>query len=98
MAYFSTLGMVKECRLMIDKNTSKLWDRDIPKNLEKFRGFAFIRYSTEEETAKVLSQTHYILDTKVELKRALTKESTRNKLIDEKFRKMFLYGLKKNIS
>ena len=38
------------------------------------------------------------MDTKVELKRALTKESTRNKLIDEKFRKMFLYGLKKSLT
>lgn len=46
----------------------------------------------------MLAETHFILDTKVELKRALTKESTRNKLIDEKFRKMFLYGLKKSLS
>jgi hypothetical protein len=38
---------------------------------------------------------HKILGKKVDLKRAMTKEKTRTKLMDEKYRKMFLYGLKK---
>jgi hypothetical protein len=47
----------------------------------------------------VLERNDYvILGKKVDIKRAMTKEKTRTKLMDEKYRKMFLYGLKKTVS
>jgi RNA recognition motif-containing protein len=43
-------------------------------------------------------RTHKILDKKIELKRAYTKEETRDKLMEEKLRKLYIVGIPKTVS
>lgn len=82
--YFSQFGEVIESRLVKDKRT------------KKFRGFAFVTFADMSVVDEIMGiKTHKILDKKIELKRAYTKEETRDKLLEEKLRKLYIVGIPK---
>lgn len=82
--YFSQFGEVVESRLVKDKRT------------KKFRGFAFVTFADVDVVNDVMEiKNHKIMDKKIELKRAYTKEETREKLLDEKMRKLYIVGIPK---
>ena len=63
------------------------------KRSKKFRGFAFITFCEYDTVEKILKDEHIILGKKVELKKAFSKDETRDKLIDEKLRKVYITGI-----
>lgn len=66
------------------------------KRTKKFRGFAFVTFTDVDVVNEVMDiKNHKILDKKIELKRAYTKEQTREKLLDEKLRKLYIVGIPK---
>lgn len=84
--YFSQFGEVSESRLVKDKRT------------KKFRGFGFVTFEDSDVVDYVMTiKSHKILGKKVELKRAYTKEQTREKLLDEKMRKLYIIGIPKDL-
>jgi RNA recognition motif-containing protein len=86
MDYFSQFGAVSESRLVKDKRT------------KKFRGFGFVTFEDSSVVDEVMDiKTHKICNKKVELKRAYTKEQTREKLLDEKMRKLYIIGIPKEL-
>lgn len=67
-----------------------------------FRGFGFITYEKAEDGKKVLGpidqpKEHFILGKQVQLKQAFSKEYTRQKLLDEQKRKLFLEEIPKDM-
>lgn len=85
--YFTQYGNVVGVKLMMDKFS------------KKFRGFAFVSMSKEEEAAHIIEQgPHKILASdvsntflyKISAKLAFTKEQSRLKLIEETQRKIFI--------
>lgn len=83
--YFSKYGKVIESKLVKDKKT------------KRFRGFAFVTFHEFSTVEKVLKEEHIILGKKVDLKKAFTKEQTRDKLIREKQRKIYITGIPKTM-
>jgi RNA recognition motif-containing protein len=76
---------VVESRLVKDKRT------------KRFRGFAFVTFHEYKAVDKVLKEEHTIMGKKVDLKKAFTKEQTRDKLLDEKQRKVYITGIPKKL-
>ncbi len=68
-------------------------------SVEKFRGFAFVTYRKIEDTKRVAEmEKHIIAGKEVQVKLAISKEETREKLLDEKNRKVFLFNISRSIS
>ena len=62
--------------------------------VEKFRGFAFVTMEKKEYADSIMdSQPHKILGKEIHLKIAFTKEQARQKLLEEKDKKVFVSGL-----
>lgn len=84
--YFGQFGKVVETRLVRDKRT------------KKFRGFGFVTFASFETVEDVLENKYHIIKgKKAELKKAFSKEQTREKLLDEKQRKLYITGIAKNL-
>lgn len=65
---------------------------------ENFRGFCFLTFHSEDDMNKALqSKEHILLNKHVEVKRALTKEQAKEKLLDEKKRKIFFSQLPESL-
>ena len=64
LEYFSQFGKVLECSLQMDNNT------------KRHRGFAFVTYENEENSARVVKKHHHVIKNKtVECKYAQPKET-----------------------
>lgn len=94
--YFSQFGPIKAYKLMVDKIS------------DKFRGFAFLSYHiprADEHNGKrkvldyqeAQGKRHMIRGKAVQIKEALTKEESRQKLEEEKTRKLFCINLTEHI-
>ena len=85
--YFKKFGKVTESRLVKDKRT------------KKFRGFAFVSFSSPANVEKVLkTKDHYIRGKRIDIKKAFTKRQTKKKLLDEKQRKLYITGVSRNLT
>lgn len=85
--YFSQYGKIIETRLVKDKRT------------KKFRGFGFVTFANYKSVEDALkTKTHSIRGKKIEIKKAFTKEQTREKLLDEKQRKLYITGIAKYLN
>jgi heterogeneous nuclear ribonucleoprotein A1/A3 len=79
--YFAQFGDIRELRLMRDKMT------------KRFRGFGFISYNSVREGLVLEDMQHHLAGANIQIKKALSKETTQNILLDEKDRKLFVNGL-----
>ena len=85
--YFEQFGKVVESRLVKDKRS------------KKFRGFAFVSFSSFNAVDRVMKHKgpHTIIGKEVDINEAFTKEQTRNKLLEEKSRKLYITGIPKEL-
>jgi RNA recognition motif-containing protein len=60
---------------------------------EKFRGFCFITFRNPKVMEKVLKMTHKIEGYNLQLKKAISKNESRQRIVEEKYRKVFIVGL-----
>ena len=78
--------------MMRDKITSRA-NRFFLTRSEKFRGFCFITFKEAEIMEKVLKMSHKIEGYSLQLKKAISKNESRQKIVEEKYRKVFILGL-----
>ena len=79
--FFSQYGKLLECRVVCDKDTGKS------------RGFGFVTFSNKESSDRVLFQKMILYGKELECKEAVTKTQSRNNMINEKNRKVFVGGI-----
>ncbi len=79
--YFAQFGDIRELRLMRDKNT------------KRFRGFGFISYVSMHEGLVLEAMQHHLAGANIQIKKALSKQTTQSILLGEKDRKVFVNGL-----
>ena len=79
--YFGQYGELAECRLVVDKHSSKS------------RGFGFVAFQDPDCTQAVLEQKHYLIGKEVECKAALSKHDSNQRVSDEKSKKIFVGGI-----
>lgn len=79
--YFGQYGELAECRLVVDKHSSKS------------RGFGFVAFVDQDCSNEVLEQKHYLLGKEVECKAALSKHDSNQRVSDEKSKKIFVGGI-----
>lgn len=60
---------------------------------KKFRGFAFITYQRAIDMEAVLKRNHTLQGYTMQIKKAISKDQSRKKVVEEKFRKLFIVGL-----
>lgn len=79
--YFGQYGELAECRLVVDKHSSKS------------RGFGFVAFHDPDSSQAVLDQKHFLLGKEVECKAALSKHDSNQRVSDEKSKKIFVGGI-----
>lgn len=92
-AYFSEFGAIEECRMKEDKLTSSFEIQ-----LDKFRGFGFIRFKDSRSVQLVLSKKHSFKGYPLDVKKAITKEENEKHVNDELLRKIFLAHINSKLS
>ena len=60
---------------------------------KKFRGFAFITFESATVMEQVLLEAHTLQGYTMQIKKAISKDQSRKKVVEEKFRKLFIVGL-----
>ena len=88
--YFNQFGKVELVRLKVSQDKSK----PILTILELFRGFCYVKFENYETVDVVLKKKrHFLREKKIDVKLAISKKQNKNKLQNERNRKLFIVGL-----